>query len=223
MIDVKVKEIINSSKNYGWILEQDAKFILKTYGIKVPDYKFSKTFKDALEFSQNNYPVVCKVVSPDIVHKSDVGGVIVGIKNDNELKDAFEKLSELKGFKGCLIEKMVQGMELIIGAKNDAQFGPVVLVGMGGVSVEIYKDSAIRMAPLTENDIEKMLESLKCYPLLKGYRGNKGINIEKLKEILLKFSKILIDLQPYFESIDLNPVICSENECFVADARIILV
>jgi hypothetical protein len=216
-------EILNKSKKIGWVLEPDAKKLLANYNLHSPDYIFVKNFDETISFvKKTGFPLVCKVVSPDIIHKSDVGGVVVGIKNNRELKSAFEKLIQLKGALGVLIEKMVKGVELIIGAKNDTQFGPVILIGMGGVGVEIYKDVAIRMAPLKEKDIDDMLSSLQCFPLLKGYRGEKGIKLEVLKNMILNFSKLTIEIKDYFESIDLNPVICSDKNCFVADARIML-
>ncbi len=223
MLDNEIKKIINKSKNYGWILEPDAKYILSKFNIETPKFVYAQSFEEAAKFLDKlDSAVVCKIVSPEVIHKSDVGGVIVGIKSKNELKAAFDKLSKLKGFQGILVEEMVKGIELIIGAKNDEQFGPVVMVGMGGVSVEIYKDTAIRMAPLTDKDVDNMLLSLKCYPLLRGFRGSKGINLDKLKTILLGFSNMLMELEPFFQSIDLNPVICSDISCYVADARIML-
>ena len=223
MINENIKHLIEQSKYQGWILETDSKRLLLEYGLSVTTYSFAESYEKCMEFvNKHGFPVVCKVVSPDIVHKSDVGGVVVGIDNNEELLKTFEKFKRLKGFQGVLIEKMVSGVELIIGASNDEQFGPVVLVGLGGVSVEIYKDTSMGMAPLNDSDIDEMLHSLKCYKLLEGYRGSKGINLEKLKEVLLKFSYMVMDLKDYFESIDLNPVICDENQCTIADARIIL-
>ena len=223
MMNNNVKRIIEISNAHGWVLETDSKKLLSEYDLPVTTYGFATNYDECLNFvEKNGFPVVCKVVSPDIVHKSDVGGVVVGIDNNEELLRTFEKFKQLKGFQGVLIEKMVSGLELIIGASNDEQFGPVVLVGLGGVSVEIYKDTSMGMAPLSDSDIDEMLHSLKCYKLLEGYRGSKGINIKKLKEVLLKFSYMVMDLKDYFESIDLNPVICNENQCIIADARIIL-
>jgi len=223
MINLKVEKIVNKSSNQGWILETDSKEIFSEYGLFVPQYCFAANINEALNFSKEvGYPLVCKVVSPEILHKSDVGGVIIGIKDENKLKNAFKQLMYLKGFKGVLVEKMLNGIELIIGAKNDEQFGPVILVGMGGVSVEIYKDTTMRMAPIDYNEADEMLKSLKCYPLLKGYRGNAGINLAKLKDTIIKFSGLLIDFENIFESMDLNPVICNKDNCFIADARIIL-
>ena len=218
-----IKKIIDKCKSFGWILEPYANELLKHYNINVPDYIFTNNVSDALDFAEKTgYPLVCKVVSPEIIHKSDVGGVIIGIDNNNSLENAFNNLIKLKGAIGVIVEKMVNGLELIIGGKNDFQFGPVVITGMGGIGVEIYNDTAIRMAPLNEKDVDSMLKSLKFYRILKGYRGKEGINLEKLKNTLINFSKMLMDLEIYFESIDLNPVICSKENCYVADARIIL-
>ncbi len=218
-----INEIIEKCKSYGWILEPYANEILKNYNIEIPEYIFTDKIENAIQFFKKlNSPVVCKVVSPKILHKSDVGGVIVGIDTEEKLKDSFLKLMKLNGVIGVIIEKMVKGTELIIGGKNDFQFGPVVICGMGGIGVEVYNDTSIRMAPLNVKDAESMLKQLKFYSILKGFRGQKGINIKKLIETLINFSKMLMDLEDYFESIDLNPVICSTDNCYVADARIIL-
>ncbi len=218
-----IKEILEKSKKYGWVLEPDAKKILKYYGINSPEFIFSDKYQEIEQFFKKlNNKVVCKVVSPEIVHKSDSGGVIVGIDSVEKLKDVYNRLMKLKGAIGIIAERMVEGIELIVGGKNDEQFGPVILTGLGGVSVEIYKDNSIRMAPVNENEVEEMLKELKCYPILKGYRGLSGINMENLKKLIINFSNMLIDLEEYFESIDLNPVICNKKECFVCDARIML-
>ncbi len=218
-----IKQIIEKCKNYGWILEPYANQLLKYYNLEIPEYIFSDNIDEIKKFVKKiGFPVVCKVVSPKILHKSDVGGVGIGISNIRDIEKKFSKMMKLDGAIGVIVEKMVKGIELIIGGKNDLQFGPVVIVGMGGVGVEIYKDTSIRMAPLNKKDAKLMLKELKFYPILKGYRGSKGINLEKLENTLIKFSIFLMDLENYFESIDLNPVICSKDNCFVADARIIL-
>jgi hypothetical protein len=121
-----------------------------------------------------------------------------------------------------LVEEMVSGVELIVGAKVDDQFGPVVLLGMGGTGVEIYKDVTLRMAPLALKDIESMIRCLKAHSLLEGYRGSKPVNLEALNRLLKTFSDFVMDLENSIESIDLNPVICSPTRCVVADARIML-
>lgn len=219
----EINNIIENSKEIGWILEPDAKKILSYYNIKTPAHIFSDKYEEIETFVKDyGFPVVLKVVSPDIVHKSDVGGVIVGIETFKELKSGFKTLMQLKNARGVIVESMVTGIELIIGSKNELQFGPVILAGYGGIGVEIYKDTSIRMAPVENPDIESMLKQLKCYPLLNGFRGKPGIAMEQLIDLIKNFSKMVMDLKTYYSSIDLNPVICNENDCFVADARIML-
>ncbi len=121
-----------------------------------------------------------------------------------------------------LIAEMVQGIELIIGAKNDFQFGPMILLGMGGIGVEIYKDVSLRMAPLKARDADNMINDLTARRLLTGYRGAQPINMNALKKTILSFSGLMMDLQDMAESIDLNPVICNAKSCIIADARIML-
>jgi hypothetical protein len=117
---------------------------------------------------------------------------------------------------------MVSGLEFIVGAKDDDQFGPVILFGIGGIWVEIYRDVILRLAPLNPKDIDSMIKCLKARPLLEGYRGSNAINFKELNKLLMTFSEFVMDLEGYMESIDLNPVICSSKRCIVADARIML-
>ncbi len=222
-VDNLILEIIEGSRERGWVLEPDAKRILSAAGLDVPRFTWAKSFDEAVAFARViNYPSVVKVVSPRAVHKTDVGGVIVGIKNDGELKAAFGALSRIEGFEGVVIEEMLFGVELIVGAKNDNQFGPVILVGIGGVSVELYQDTAIRMAPLAERDVASMLRCLKARELLEGFRGQEPVNRELLTKLLMSFSNLVMGLADQIESIDLNPVMCSAKRCVVADARIML-
>jgi acyl-CoA synthetase (NDP forming) len=131
-------------------------------------------------------------------------------------------MSNIEGFEGMLVEEMLSGLELIIGAKNDYQFGPVVLFGIGGVWVEIYRDIILRMAPLGQRDIDSMTRCIKARPLLEGYRGSNPVNFKELNRLLMTFSDLVMDLESDIESIDLNPVFCSSNKCIVADVRILL-
>ncbi|MBN2040949.1 MAG: acetate--CoA ligase family protein [Spirochaetes bacterium] len=217
-----INEIVNKYRNAGWIPEPEAKNIFKMKNLNVPDFKWAKTSDEAVKYASKKYPVAAKVVSPDILHKSDVGGVVVGIDSDEQMKQVFDDFSKLKGFDGVHIEEMVEGIELIIGAKIDHQFGPVVLMGIGGTSVEIYQDVAMRMAPLREKDVISMVDSLKGQKILKGYRGSDPINMRELTTLLINFSNLIIELQDDIESIDLNPVMCSAKDCVIADARIML-
>jgi 3-hydroxypropionyl-CoA synthetase (ADP-forming) len=170
-----------------------------------------------------------KVVSPQILHKTDVGGVKVGIDNINDVKKTFKdmygRLSKKKGVhvKGILLEKMVpKGVELIVGLQNDPQFGPVIMVGMGGILTEVMRDVAFRMLPITPSDAKSMLEELKGSKLLKGFRGSKAIDINMLANALVKIGKLGVDNASHFNSIDFNPVVVYPKSYAVVDAKIIL-
>ncbi len=208
---------------YGWILEPDAKEILRLSGMDVPRFVNAQSFAEAVDFGrEHGFPVAAKVVSPKIMHKSDAGGVAVGIDNENMLQSVFERFRGMDGFSGMHVEQMVSGVELIAGAKIDRQFGPVILLGMGGTGVELYKDTAIRMAPLKINDVISMVKSIKAHPLLEGYRGKKPVAMEELQRVMISFSELVMDMHPYIDSIDLNPLFCSPEKCVVGDARIVL-
>ncbi|RPJ77499.1 MAG: hypothetical protein EHM15_00125 [Desulfobacteraceae bacterium] len=139
-----------------------------------------------------------------------------------ELAAAWERFSRLPGFAGVLVAEMLAGHELIVGAKLDFQFGPVILMGIGGTAVEVYKDTVTRMAPLTARDVPAMLGCLRGSRLLTGHRGGEAVNVAKLTELVLAFSALVMDLGERIDSIDLNPVFCSSERCVVADARILL-
>jgi succinyl-CoA synthetase beta subunit len=223
MLKKEFKAIIMASKELGWVLEPDAKRLLSLSGIDVPKFLWAKNSEEAAQFAGKiGYPVVAKLISPKALHKSDVHGVVLGINSDEELGETFGRFSSFEGFAGMLVEEMVSGVELIVGAKVDYQFGPVILLGMGGTAVEIYKDTTLRMAPLKEADIASMVKGLKAHELLKGYRGSQPVNLKELTRSLMAFSSLVMDLEGTFESIDLNPVMCSSTRCVVADARIML-
>jgi len=223
MLKKELTAIVKASKRWGWVLEPEAKRLLFISGIDVPKFLWAKSSEEAVQFAEKiGYPVVGKLVSPKALHKSEVGGVVVGIDSVKNLEETFHRFSSFEDFAGMLIEEMVSGTELIAGAKVDYQFGPVILLGMGGTAVEIYKDTALRMAPLKEVDAESMLNGLQAHELLKGYRGSQPVNLKKLTQTLMAFSSLVMDLEGYFESIDLNPVMCSSERCVVADARIML-
>jgi succinyl-CoA synthetase beta subunit len=223
MLMREIRDIISSSKATGWVLEPEAKRLFSFLGLDVPRFGWAKKVEEAIQFAEEiGYPVVGKVVSPKVVHKSDKNGVEIGIDNAERLKETFRRFSQIDGFAGMLVEEMISGIELIVGAKVDDQFGPVVLLGIGGTGVEIYKDVTLRMAPLALKDIESMIRCLKAHSLLEGYRGSKPVNLQELNRVLKTFSDFVMDLESLIESIDLNPVICSPTRCVVADARIML-
>jgi succinyl-CoA synthetase beta subunit len=223
MLSTEMRKIIDKGRDAGWILEPEAKRLLSLAGLTVPDFVLAASTAEAVAAARKiGYPVVAKVVSAQILHKSEAGGVIVGVPDASRLTDIFEKFSVLEGFAGLLVEEMLPGLELIIGAKVDFQFGPVILLGIGGTGVEIYQDTVIRLAPIAENDVQAMLAGLKGTKLLHGYRGAEPINVPALIRLMLAFSTLVMDLENDIESIDLNPVKCTGSRCVVADARIML-
>jgi len=219
----EMQDILSAARVQGWVMEPEAKRLLSLAGIEVPGFKWATDVKEATRFAGDiGYPVVAKVVSPALIHKSDKGGVVPGIENKDQLRDTFSRFSLMDRFAGMLVEEMIEGIELIIGGKMDYQFGPVVLLGIGGTEAEIYRDATLRMAPLTAQDVTSMVMRLKARPLLEGYRGSKPIDLQKLSQTVITFSNLLMDLEGHIESIDLNPVMCSSESCVVADARIML-
>jgi acetate---CoA ligase (ADP-forming) subunit beta len=223
MLTGEMDKIIEASKDRGWVLEPEAKRLFALLGMDTPRFTWASRIEEAVRFADEiGYPVACKVVSPEVLHKSDAGGVAIGVASSGHLTETFNRFSRIKGFAGMLVEEMIDGIELIVGAKIDDQFGPVILLGIGGTGVEIYQDVTLKMAPLDESDIESMTRCLKAHRLLEGYRGSEPIDFKELTRLLLSFSGLVMNLADEIESIDLNPVICSSARCVVADARIML-
>jgi succinyl-CoA synthetase beta subunit len=217
------KKIIEKSKSLGWILEPDAKALMKLQGFDIPDFILTNSYVDAQNFlKDSDSPVVLKAVSKKILHKTEHDAVVTTISSNDHLRMEMERLQKLDGCENILVEQMVSGIEIIVGAKNDCQFGPVVVFGIGGTSVEIYNDTAIRMAPLNPLDVLSMKESLKAKELISGYRGKQGVSMEALTRLMVDFSHLIMELENDIESVDLNPVICTKDQCIIADARIML-
>lgn len=214
----------------NFLLESEAREVCQAYGISVPDGGFVKTKEEALDLANKiGYPVVLKIVSPQVLHKSDVGGVKVGISNDEELSKSFdeivskvkENVSEAK-IRGLLVSKMAEkGVETIIGMKKDRIFGPVVMFGIGGIFVEVYKDVSFRVCPISDVDAEEMIREIKGSKLLEGYRGLPKANLEALKDVLKK-TCLLASENPEIDSIDLNPTVVNEKGALALDTRIII-
>jgi hypothetical protein len=223
MLKTEIKTVLDKARTRGWVSEPDAKRLLSAAGLEVPRF-VTVTDPGQIEpvVADLGFPLAAKVVSSRIVHKSDVGGVRTGIKSIPELTALFDTFSLLDGFEAMLIEQMVSGLELIVGAKMDDQFGPVVLLGMGGTGVEIYQDVSLRLAPVGTKDVDAMIKGLKAAPLLSGYRGRQAVNRDELTRTLICFSEFVMAAADMIESIDLNPVMCSGEKCIVADARIML-
>ena len=227
-----VKQIFDETikTDHKVITEEVAKSILKSYGIKVPGYALVNSADQAAKAAKKlGFPLVMKVVSPQILHKTDVGGVKVGLDNVNDVKktfnDMYKRLSKKKGvqLKGILLEKMVpKGTELIVGLQNDPQFGPVIMVGIGGVLTEVFRDVAFRMLPITTSDAKSMLDELKGSKMLKGFRGSKPVDINMLSKALVQIGKLGVDNASHFDSIDFNPIVVYPKSYAVVDAKIIL-
>ena len=212
------------------ITEELSKSILKTYGVKVPPFALVTSAEEAAKQAKKiGFPLVMKVVSPQILHKTDVGGVKVGLDNIADVKktfnDMYGRLSKKKGVdvKGILLEKMVpKGVELIVGIQNDPQFGPMIMAGLGGVMTEVFKDVAFRMLPITTSDAKSMINELKGSKLLKGFRGSTPVDLNMVAKMLVDIGKLGVDNADYINSIDFNPVIVYPKSHFVVDAKIIL-
>ena len=225
----KIQNIVESSKgNPKVITEESSKQILSEYGIKVPQYALVTSSDEAVKKSKEiGFPLVAKIVSADILHKTELGGVKVGLRSEDEVKKAFDdmyhRLKEKFDVKGVLLEKMVpNGVELIIGLQNDSQFGPSIMVGLGGIYTELLKDVSFRVLPITKDDAIKMLNSLRGRDILKGFRGSKTVNMDMISEAIVNIGTLGVDLAGKYESIDFNPVVVYPDGYFVVDAKIIL-
>jgi len=212
------------------LLEPEAMAVCMDYGIPVPKFRLARTPEEALGFAEEvGYPLVLKIVSPQIVHKSDVGGVVAGIRTREEVGAAYRKILASVKEKapdakviGILLEAMAApATEVIIGSTKDAQFGPVLMFGLGGIFVEVLKDVTFRVAPITQSDAMEMITEVKGYQVLKGQRGQPAADVNKLVDILLRVSDLLVD-HPEIKELDLNPVIVYADGAKTVDARIIL-
>ena len=227
-----VKAIFKKAKdeNRRNLLETESRNLLQEYGISLPEAIFAGNSQEAIKAGKKiGYPLAMKVVSPDIIHKSDAGGIQLGLKDDKDLKRGFdeivknaEKVTTKERVLGTLISPMVpKGQECIIGMIKDRQFGPVIMFGLGGIFVEVLKDVSFRVAPIGEEDIDEMIKGIKGYKILTGIRGEKPKDIGAIKDILSKLSQIAID-NPEIEEIDLNPVIVHEKGASIVDSRVII-
>jgi acetyltransferase len=212
------------------LLETESRDLLTEYGISLPEALLACNLEEVQEAAGSiHYPVAMKVVCPDIVHKSDAGGIKLDLKDERDLHEAFEqivtsacKLTGKDRIVGTLVSPMAaEGQECIVGMIRDPQFGPVIMFGLGGIFVEVLKDVAFRVAPLAEEDIEEMITEIRGYPILAGIRGEKPKDIEAIKVILTKLSEIAVD-NPEIREIDLNPVIVHAEGASIVDSRVIL-
>ena len=228
----KTRDLFNSIVNENrYILnETEAKEVLRNYQIPVTQFELATNEKDAGEIAERiGFPVVMKIASPDILHKTDAGGVALGVQSKEEAIKKFRKILEsAKVYKpdadihGVMIEEMVdKKYELIIGSKKDPIFGPIIIFGMGGVAVEVFKDLDVALPPLNMALALRLIENTKIYKLLKGYRGMKGVDIKSVQFLLYKFAYLIMDF-PEIKEIDINPFAIDEHSGVVLDAKIVL-
>jgi len=225
-------DIISAAKRQGRTIltEEESKKLLRELNIETTQLSVASSKEEAVaESSKIGFPVVLKIASPDITHKSDAGGVKVNLNSAEEVAQAYEDIMESckKQFPaaridGVSVQNMVQpGIEVIIGMTKDSQFGPVIMFGLGGVWVEVLKDVSFRIAPLTESDAAKMIKEIKGFSLLKGYRGTPPADIAVLEDMLMKISRYAAET-PDIKEIDLNPVFAYSDHAVAVDARVIL-
>ena len=227
-----VKTIFKKAQdeNRSNLLETESRALLEEYGISLPEAILAHSPEEAIEVARKMfYPFAMKVVSPDIIHKSDAGGIKLDLKDEKDIEKAFKEILNNAGkvttkerVLGTLVSPMAaKGQECIIGMIRDPQFGPVIMFGLGGIFVEVLKDVSFRVAPLAGEDIDEMIKEIKGYKILTGIRGEKPKDIEAIKNILAKLSEIAIN-HTEIEEIDLNPVIVHEKGVSIVDSRVII-
>jgi len=225
-----VNEVIQKVREKGRVnlVDVEAMKVIQAYGIDIVKSKLATTPDEAVEAAQAlGYPVVMKIASPEILHKSDIGGVRVGINNEQEVRDIFEiMLIRAKRFFpdvpiwGVSIQEIIrEGKEVILGMSRDPQFGPLVMFGLGGIYVEVLKDVAFRVAPFSEKEALEMVQEIKTYPLLSGVRGEKPVDIHSIVDCLLRSSQLVTDFPEILE-MDINPLKVSNKGALAIDARI---
>jgi acyl-CoA synthetase (NDP forming) len=214
-------------ENRTALLEHEAKQVLKEIGIEVPKLKIVETLEEAIQAGKDiGFPVVMKLMSPQVLHKTDFGAVVIGIKNEQDVEKTFldfmQKSTQVN-IHGILIEKMVKsGVELIIGTNTDPTFGPVILFGIGGVLVEAVKDVVFRMCPTTKDQALSAINEIRAKVLLEGYRDLPVVDKEDLADLIVKISHLAWENKEYIAEMDINPIIANEEGIFPVDARIIL-
>ena len=220
-IDIpKLNKIIFSIENNGYVSPQTVRDILSCAGIPLVPEMVSTSKEELTAFANEvGYPVVAKVVGP--VHKSDVGGVALNIRTEKHLALEFDRMMGIKDATGVMVQKMLKGTELFIGAKYEERFGHVVLCGLGGIFVEVLKDVSSGLAPLSYAEAYSMIHSLRGYKIIKGTRGQQGINEQKYAEIIVRLSTLL-RFATEIKEIDINPLLADENNVVAVDARILI-
>lgn len=216
-----VEKVLEDAKEKGisQLGEVETKTMFKAYGITIPEGGLAKTKEEAGKIAEKSgYPIAMKISSPDIVHKSDVGGVKLFLKNKDEVENAFEEMTTRIAknqpnakIVGTYLERMCDnGKEVIIGMTRDPQFGPMIMFGLGGIFVEVMKDVVFKLAPLTKSEAMEMITSIKSYPILRGVRGHAGFDVEKIADALQRISQLVTDF-PQIKEMDINPFFAGDK------------
>lgn len=227
-----IAEVIDSARSQGRtvLTEIESKQILAEAGIPVAAAQLAKTPAEAAELAvKGGFPAVLKIVSPEITHKSDIGGVKVGLGSAEEVRTAFaeivaaaKKADPKAIIEGVAVQKMAPaGTEVIVGMSKDPQFGPVLMFGLGGIFVEVLKDVAFRIVPLEPRDARQMVREIKGFPVLQGVRGQPPADVAALEGLILKLSEF-VEAHPEIEELDLNPVFAYADGVIAVDARIVI-
>ena len=213
----QIRTIIGEAEN-GYLAPEKVQALLDAAGIKRAGEEVAEQADDAVAAANRlGYPVVMKVVGP--VHKSDVGGVVLHVKNAEQVRKEFERMIRIKDTTAILLQPMLSGLELFAGAKKEGAFGHTILCGMGGIFIEVLKDVAYELVPVDKSAALKMIESLKSYPLLQGVRGQKPIQIDAFAETISRLSALL-EVAPEIAELDLNPLLANEKQVIAVDARV---
>lgn len=198
--------------------------LLKKYKVPLVKGEIVSSYKGALTSAQKfGWPVVLKISSSNILHKTETGGVILNIQNKKLLLDGWKKISKIanKNKASILLQKQEEGTQIIIGAKQDATFGPIIMFGLGGIFTEVLKDVSFRLAPITRKEAREMIEEIQGYKILKGFRGQGRVNLLRLEEILLSSSEMIVK-EKEIKEIDFNPIIANHKKAIVVDAKVLI-
>lgn len=229
---MSIADVIDKAKEEGRtvLTEIESKQVLAEAGIPIARARLARTAQEAARIAgEMGFPVVLKIVSPDITHKSDVGGVKLGLQSPQEVEAAFQEIMESvrrrqpgARIEGVAVQQMARpGIEVIMGMSKDPQFGPVLMFGLGGILVEVLKDVAFRVVPLEPRDARQMIREIKAFPVLEGFRGQEPADLEALERMLLQLSRF-VEEHPEIEELDLNPVLAYRDGAIAVDARIVL-
>lgn len=230
-MSAEIKKILEKIKKQGRevLTYEESRKIIDLAGLLLNKMALATNAEESIEKAREvGYPIALKIVSEDVIHKSDAGGVKVGIKSDEELKKSYEDMMvsikkhyPIAKVDGVSIEEMVEGTEVLIGSMTDSQFGKMIALGIGGIFTELYKDVTFRLIPITKEDVKEMMNEIKGKKIFEGFRGLPPVKTEELTKLMLKVSK-LIEENPIIKEMDLNPVVATEKGLITIDARIIL-